>query len=337
MIAESYRSRYAATRNASAVSSTHTFNASQKDEVVGAFVDGRVWGRWDCELRMIDANYWCDQKWFSPKFPDGALIHASSQTTASSGMTKILARHRQQSEAFGAIESREDVMIRSGKLNYWFNLTFDDVEHFPLTHMLKNVEAVRFRDCDISRGTIRISLDTRTLRNEESREIELDTTRGFVPVAIRRTVRVLNAAPDTYPFYIQDIKIEEFREVGGIWFPWKMRELNFNQELTLKNEVTVHDTVTHKVELGKLKEGDLELVFPTGTKVHDRINGVWLLDGKEFHMGSEGKEPVSGKTSGTPELRSRRSQVGYFLAGNCVVGVGLLVVWFALRHRLSSK
>ena len=67
---------------------------------------------------------------------------------AASGVARSVARHAQLDGVYGAIDTREDMLIQTGRFHFWFEASFEQGGEFPLSFLLAHQDAIEFEGLD---------------------------------------------------------------------------------------------------------------------------------------------------------------------------------------------
>jgi hypothetical protein len=326
-----------AVRNVRASSVTHTYNVTLREGVVGGPIEGRDFGRHECELRRDDGTYWATVKWFQADDTDTPTLQVEASRDPESGTTRSIARHGMVSGVYGAISPREDKMLQCARFLYWFSLTFDDEYDFPIKFMLKHKDAIVFDGLTEDGTQVKLSLVVKSARGTKTyaRAMLVDPQKGFMPTWIHRR-KERRAAPHVdVTFSEADLTVEEMKEIDGVWFPARVRTVVTSTPSVKRGEATVYETEATDIELGSVKPADMEIVFPDNMKVRDFNTGKWTLAGAEIDPNAPTKpaEPIAPLEP--IEQATARPRI-VWLIGIVVACAGVILFVVSKRHRQSS-
>ncbi len=337
VLVSALQKRDEAVRNVRAMSVTHTYVVTFRDGVAGSPVERGDIGRHECELRRDGGTYWANVKWFRADDTDTPTLQAKLSRDPEAGTTRSIARHGMVDGVYGAISPREDKMLQCAQFLYWFNMTFDYEYDFPLKFMLNHKDAIVFDGLTDDGMQVKLSLFVKSTCGTKTytRAMHVDPQRGFMPTWIHRR-RERQAAPHLETTFAEsNLTVEEMKEIAGVWFPIRIRDVATSTPSVEQGQATVLETVASNIELGSVKPGDMEIVFPDDMKVRNLITGKWTLAGAEIDPNAPTKpvapiaplEPIEQSTGRSPIL---------WLIGIVVACVGVILFVVSKRHRHTS-
>jgi hypothetical protein len=337
VLVSALQKRDEAVRNVRATSVTHTYVVTFRDGVVGSPVERGDIGRHECELRRDGGTYWADVKWFRADDTDTPTLQAKLSRDPEAGTTRSIARHGMVTGVYGAISPREDKMLQCAQFLYWFNMTFDYEYDFPIKFMLNHKNAIVFDGLTEDGTQVKLSLVVKAPRGTKkyTRAMHVDPQRGFMPTWIHRR-RERRAAPHLdVTFAESDLTVEEMKEIDGVWFPVRIRDVATSTPSVEQGQATVLETVASNIELGSVKPADMEIVFPDDMKVHDLITGKWTLAGAEIDPNAPTKPAEPTAPLEPIEQSTARPRI-VWLIGIVVACAGLVLLVVSMRYRRSS-
>jgi hypothetical protein len=149
------------------------------------------------------------------------------------------------------------------------------------------------------------------------REYVLDSVKGFFPV--RGTARWDATLKDgSEVWQTEEFTVEAARQIKDIWMPIELKEIRGSALLPAKF-VNVLVTEVEKIELDTVTAKDLELVFPKGTQVLDRVQRMQYVVGEN---GEQTHVYRDSEARGDPSPRglSRRTAIIIFVLAAAGVG-----------------
>ncbi|MCP4675116.1 MAG: hypothetical protein GY854_06345 [Deltaproteobacteria bacterium] len=337
VLVSALQKRDEAVRNVRATSVTRTYIVAFRDGVVGNPIEGRDLGRDECELRRDGGTYWANVKWIRPEDTKTPILQAKLSRDPEAGTTRSIARHGIASGAYGAISPREDKMLQSAEFLYWFDMTFDNEDRFPIKFMLNHKDAIVFDGLTEDGTQVKLSLVVKSPCGTKTytRAMRVDPQKGFMPTWIHRR-RERRAAPYLDATFSEfDLTVEELKEIDGVWFPVRFRTVGSCTPSVKKGEACVFETEASEIDLGSVKPADMEIVFPDDMKVHDLFTGKWTLAGAEIDPNAPTKpaEPIAPLEP--IEVSTGQSRI-VWLIGIVVACVGAILLVVSMRHRRSS-
>lgn len=230
--------------------------------------------RYDCELRRGKKGHWASINWFLSDILDRPTQEVITSLDVMSGVARSTAKQDGLKGIYGAIDNKEDMLIRASRFNYWFDANFEPPQNFPISFLLKHQDAIKFDSPEKSSPEIRVSLHVKTDEGtpyQDTRTVWLDPRRGFMPVRMHWRWQY-----DSKPPLDQDMvtEIKKLELVGGFWFPTHFTETCVCKKSIEEGYATVYETTVGKISLGTITENDLVVHFPVETEVHDRLKGV---------------------------------------------------------------
>ncbi len=312
--------RERAVKNLRASSVTHVYNVEYRDGKTGAVVDDM--SRYVCELRRKDGNHWASIDWFLTKNPDRPNQKVITSKNIKDGLAKSVAEQDTLKGVYGAIATEEDLMIRTGRFHYWFDASFDKPREFPISFLLKHKDTIQFQGLEEGDQLIKISLDIQTRNGtpfQESRTLWLDPQKGLMPLKMHWRWEY-----ETVPPLYSEIEteIKELVQVQGVWLPVHFVETVIGRVSVADGYATVYETTASGIELGTMTDEDLDIRFPDGTEVEDRIKGAWFVAGQS----------VQSAPSPAPKT-SRMASRWIVIANLVVLTVVAVAAWMSKRRR----
>jgi hypothetical protein len=264
-----------ATRNMQAKFETRVYNVEYQDGVTGDFKEDV--SRYVCELRRKEGRHWASIAWFLPGDDPGApLAQVVTSMDTEAGVARSIAEHRQMKGVYGAINTKEDNMIGTGRLHYWFDARFGKAREFPIMFLLEHQNSIRFEGTSDDGQSVVISLlyeSTSGTPFQDLRTVWLDPQRGFMPVRMHRRWEY-DVSPRPAFYQIWDVEVTKMRQIDEIWFPVHFTETATSSGSIKDGYAGVYETTVDLIHLGKMTDADLSVEFPEGVQVHDRIKGV---------------------------------------------------------------
>ena len=164
-----------------------------------------------------------------------------------------------------------------------------------------------------------------------SRQLDLDPTKGFLPVRgyARFELKRKNADP---MWRHEEFSVVESMLVGDVWMPSKLREV-IRASSAGPDQAVVWETKVARIEAGTVTPADLEVSFPEGTEVQDAIKGVFYVVGPDKKHSK--LHPLIGFNSpgSQPPARPRPWGVPWIIIVANLVLVAIVVGILLLRGR----
>lgn len=292
VLVNSLQARERAVQNLQASSATRVYNVEYRDGKTGSFL-GDVVGRYVCELRRKDGSHWASIDWFIPSKPDRPNQKVITSLDAKSGVARSVAEQDAMKGVYGAIDTKEDVLIQANRFHYWFDANFEKPQSFPISFLLKHRDAVKFEGVSDDGELIRISLHVETNEGtpyKDVRTVWMDPQKGFLPVRMHWRWEY-----DSRPLLDQnmDVAVLKTEQVDGVWFPTHFTETCTDSKSIAKGYAGVYETTVSKIRLGAMTDDDLQVRFTHGTEVQDRIKGAWFVANDATQSAPPPAKPVA--------------------------------------------
>lgn len=316
---------------------TKMYNVTYKDGKVGKPIPGKDMGRYVTEIRFLDGNYWASIDWFLPDdSDDNPTMHVETTMDVSEGRSRSKAKHGHLSGVYGAIDTKEDMLIKANRFHYWFGGEFDNPDKFIFKFLKQHLNQIQFsdqttitEDPDLLSQYVFGAIDFTDKKTNlcSLAEFAFDPQRGFLPVMIH----VKSVFGDNHPN--AGVMRAEYNEVilqakefDGEWFPWQTKIIAVNRRSIQDGFATVNASEAKIISIGKLNANDLTVEFEPGVEVNDRIKGEWI---------SLAEKP--GSASSSVEKSGGFSTAWWILVANLIAaGAFLIVFGLVKRHKKNT-
>jgi hypothetical protein len=156
----------------------------------------------------------------------------------------------------------------------------------------------------VGSGTVHLTVPWTPVHTDKplgTREFILDPRKGFLP--IRGKAQWESKLSDGSPFWREEAFVVERSElVGEVWMPTKLKEYLRASSGDGENTISIWEIEVTKIESGKVRPADLEIVFPARMQVVDAIQG------ESYVVGADGErtrvQPLVGVLPGS-EIQPR--------------------------------
>ncbi|BBO35571.1 hypothetical protein [Lacipirellula parvula] len=277
------REREIAVRNVRAKSISRVLVLEYRGDKPGPVLSDKV-GRFECETRRKDGNRWTSVNWYLPTsaHPNQKVV---TSIDSSSGTARSVAEQHGYAGIYGAVDTKEDQLVRSSRFQYWFDGNYDRAANFPISFLLKNIGAVEFEGTSSDGGDIKISLQVDLKEGtpyHDKRTIWLDPRRGFMPVRMEWHWDFESSPP-----LDQDLTLEvkAMSEDKGVWFPTHFIETVVSTRSIEEGFCTQYETTASDIQVGVVTAEDLKVHFGKEVEIHDRITGTRTKAGKVIQSG----------------------------------------------------
>ena len=315
---------------------TRNYNVTYKDGKTGEPIPGKDNGRYETEIRFLDGDYWARIDWYLPDDSDNVpTMHVETTIDVSEGRSRSKAKHGHLSGVYGAIDTKEDMLIKANRFHYWFDGDYDEPDAFIFKFLRRHLSQIQFSDHTTITGDPDLlsrcvfglieTFDKKKKINS-TYEFVFDPQRGFLPVMIHGKLVYGPSSPNAGVIrYEYNEVIHEAKEIDGVWFPWKTEIIAANQRSIQDGYATVNASEAKIISIDQLNSDDLTVEFEPGTEVNDRIKGEWI------HVGDE-----AGFTNASAEKSGGFSNKWWILVVNLIVAGVFLIVFGLVKRRKKT-
>ncbi len=296
--------------------------------------------RYACQHRSKDGSYYCVLDWFSREDKGSLTTHGVTAMNVKTGEARSIGKYGKLEQVCGLIESEASRSVQVNRLAYWLagvgncwaGEGADFAANFPLQYLLKHQKAIKFDGLGEGSQTFQISLDVDSpeSRFADHRTVWISVEKGFMPVRMHRhwELSAVEAGKPPALTTVTDTEVKEMRQIGDSWFPWHIvetiRGTRGGEEL-VKGVADVNETIVDEIKLGSVTDEDLEVQFPPGCYVEDRVRSLKYRVGNQGeHLPFASEIDVRSVDHVSSGVRWRFIWVGtIFLLGCCLA----LYVW----------
>lgn len=257
----------------------------------------------------------------------------------------------QKNRTHAAILLEKDIIDKEDRLSYWGSGKTEPRGVYFLTDALLALEKWKNASLDsqqsgvlLTAGNVgEIQTITLTFESVVPRQVNVDGTitvefdpqRQFLPIAFR-VERNLRTSKNRKLLWFEAMLVVDAAQEDGVWFPTRFQLLQANEPLTASNTSPLYDIRVESIEFGSVSPDEVELIFPAGVRVVDRI--------REVHYIADGKGAAQGKVRSLnyPDVSAVAEAIGFngfwLLLLNLGVVLLIFVVFFVRRRtRLNAK
>ena len=250
-------------------------NHEYKDGEVGRLVAPLNGSR--IRLWTLGDSYRMESEVGGPEVLTPELLSVTS-FDSNEGVVRSTARPASNQRTYGRIDTVQDPIKQWNRYGYWL-----DGKHTPAgEHLIRYVVDHRSKwQIDMSMDPSKIHLTIPWQpdgydKAQGTRWLALDPVKGFLPTAGKAR---WDAASRGRPRWrMEEFTVEKSQLVQDVWMPTKVTELVGGSPLG-PEKVTVYQLHVARISMGNITPRDLEVGFPTGTKVVDATRGVTYLVG----------------------------------------------------------
>lgn len=231
-------------------------------------------------------------------------------------------------KTYGSIDTEHTKTGMSCRFACYLGCSFLLPKEDYLGILLDNVNVLQFGEVNEKDRTIEVKITPPS--EAPARAVERKITMWFAPEkGFMLASWTLREKASTGVLYYNS-EVQQSREVDGLWLPTQLKDVAWTSESEVGPVGNVTEVVVENISVGKVQPKDLEVVFPPGALVSDRILG------KRYIIGESGKHlPLARHVTGdaSPEIENNSGNLlRWILIGLAGVLLVLACVTLYLRR-----